>query len=144
MKVGRVVGIDFGTKRIGIAIADPLLLFSQPVGTYSTNEAIRVLDKIAAEEGIAQVIMGWPLEEDGTEGAATERVQQFINRLKKRWPRADFVRQDERFSSEQAKELIKLGERPSLRSTGRGRIDTAAAGIILQDYLDENSGKLQP
>jgi len=88
--------------------------------------------------------MGWPLEEDGTEGAATERVQQFINRLKKRWPRADFVRQDERFSSEQAKELIKLGERPSLRSTGRGRIDTAAAGIILQDYLDENSGKLQP
>lgn len=138
MTSGRVVGIDFGTKRVGIAIADPLRMFSQPVGTYSQNEAVEILQRIEAESGIEIIVIGWPLEEDGKAGKATERVQQYVNRLKNKFGNATIVLQDERYSTERAKELIKDGGRPSLRKTGRERIDTAAAGVILQEYLEEN------
>ena len=138
MTQGRVVGIDFGTKRVGIAIADPLRLFSQPVGTYSQNEAIDVLLRIHAETAIEKIVVGWPVEEDGTAGKATVRVQQYVNRLKKKFSAAVIILQDERYSTERAKELIKGGGNPSLRKTGRERIDTAAAGVILQEYLEEN------
>ena len=137
MTQGRIVGVDFGTKRVGIAIADPLRMFVQPVGTYSQNEAIDVLGRIDAENWIEELVVGWPLEEDGTAGKATERVQQYVNRLRKKLKRAVIILQDERFSTERAKELIKDSGRPSLRKTGRERIDTAAAGIILQEYLEE-------
>ncbi len=139
MQFGRVIGVDFGTKKIGIAIADPLRIFSQPVGTYPQEEALKVIERINRDEGLATIVIGWPFEEDGKEGKATQRVQEFINRMKKLWPDADFVKQDERYSSEKAKELIKASERPSMKSGGRGRIDTAAAGLILQDHLDESS-----
>lgn len=137
MSTGRVVGLDFGTKRVGIAIADPLRMFSQPVGTFSQSGAIEVLDGINNDEGLRHIVIGWPLEEDGTEGRATEQVQHYINRLKKKFPDAIIVRQDERYSSERAKQVIRLSGRPSLRKTGRERIDTAAAGIILQEYLED-------
>lgn len=134
---GRIVGIDYGTKRVGIAIADPLRLFCQPVGTYTPEEAITILDRIESENWIECLVIGWPLELDGSEGLATMRVQQYVNRLKKRFKKAEFILQDERFSTERAKELIKEGGRPSLKKTGRERIDTAAAGIILQEYLED-------
>ncbi len=138
MTRGRIVGIDFGTKRVGIAIADPMRMFSQPVGTYSPDEALLVLDRINAENWIASLVVGWPLEEDGKAGRATIRVQQYVNRLKKRYKKAEIVLQDERFSTQTAKEIIKASARPSLKKTGRSRIDTAAAGVILQEYLEDN------
>lgn len=140
MSSGRTVGIDYGTKRVGIAIADPLLLFAQPVGTYTPDEALRILNRLQGEEGIRCVVIGWPFEEDGKEGKAVQRVKEYVNRIRKILPGVEFVKQDERHSSENAKELIKQGARPSLKSTGRERVDTAAAGVILQDYLDEKSG----
>lgn len=137
MSPGRIVGIDYGTKRVGMAIADPLRLFSQPVGTYSQDEAIDVLVRIDAESGIEIIVIGWPLTEDGSTGIATVRVQQYVNRLKKKFKRAVFILQDERYTTQRAKELIKEGGNPSLRKSGRQRIDTAAAGVILQEYLEE-------
>jgi len=137
MTPGRIVGIDYGTKRVGIAIADPLRMFTQPVGTYTQEEAFAVLERINLESWIERIIIGWPLEEDGTEGVATMRVQQYVNRLKKRFRTVEFVLQDERFTTHRAKEMIKEGGRPSMKKSGRARIDTAAAGIILQEYLED-------
>jgi len=137
MQSGRTIGVDYGTKRVGLAIADPLMMFAQPLGTYPPNEALDVIQRIQGEEGLVRVVVGWPLQEDGSTGKATERVQQYVNRIRKVAPDAEIVLQDERNTSEKAKELIRQSERPSMRSSGRGRIDTAAAGIILQDYLNE-------
>jgi len=133
----RIVGVDYGTKRVGIAKSDPLKLFAQPVGTFSPTEALDAMADIAATDEVQTVVIGWPLEEDGSHGKMIQLVTEYINRIKKRLPGVEIVRRDERHSSERAKELIRTGERPSMRKTGRGRIDTAAAGIILQEYLDE-------
>lgn len=134
---GRVMAVDYGTKRVGVAIADPLRLFAQPVGTFPPNEALDILARVAQEDGVEVVVVGWPLETDGSLGRMTKLVGEYINRIRKRLPQAEIVRVDERNTSEQAKELIRGSMRPSLRSTGRERIDTAAAGLLLQEYLDE-------
>jgi putative Holliday junction resolvase len=134
---GRIIGIDFGTKRVGLAIADPLGMFAQPLGTHSPDEALAELVRIRDHEGIDRIVIGWPLLPDGGEGWMTDRVTEYINRIRKILPETDVIKWDERDSTELAREMIKSGTKPSLRSTGRGRIDTAAAGIILQQYLDE-------
>lgn len=131
------MAVDFGTKRVGVAIADPLRLFAQPVGTFPPNEALDVLTRVGNEEGVDVVVIGWPLESDGSLGRMTKLVGEYINRIRKRLPEAEIVRRDERHTSERAKELIRSSMRPSLRSSGRERIDTAAAGLLLQEYLDE-------
>lgn len=131
------MAVDFGTKRVGVAIADPLRLFAQPVGTFAPNEALDVLFRVHQEDGVDVIVVGWPLETDGSLGKMTKRVGEYINRIRKRIPQAEIVRLDERNTSERAKELIRGGMRPSLRNTGRERIDTAAAGLLLQEYLDE-------
>ena len=128
----RVVAVDFGTKRVGLALADPLRLFAQPFGTFTQDEAVRRLQRLNEDSGIAVVVVGWPLMEDGSEERATARVQAYVNRLRKRLQGTRFVKWDERYTSEEAKDRLRGTGRP----VPRARIDAAAAGIILQEYLD--------
>lgn len=135
--VARIVGIDFGTRRVGIAVADPLRLFAQPLGTHPPDEAAEVLRRLDAEEGIETIVLGWPLEDDGGAGAAVRRVVPFRNRLRKLFPQARTIEWDERDSSRTAVEaLVAAGVRKGARRR-KGRVDRAAAAIILQQYLDE-------
>jgi putative Holliday junction resolvase len=132
----RVVGVDVGTKRVGIAVADPLRLFAQVEGTYSPDEAMEVLADLQDEHGIATVVVGWPLTEEGTEDEATEMVDAFVDRIRERVGEVPVERRDERFTSEIAKDLLR---RAGVSQPGRydkGRVDAAAAAVILQNYLD--------
>lgn len=135
----RLVAVDYGTKRVGLALADPLRLFARPHGTFSPRAAVEELKRLHAEEGIETVVVGWPLTLAGEEGPATERVQQYINRLRNALPGdVRVVKRDERLTSEMAKEAIrrfgvKRREHPK---DDKGRVDAAAAALILQDYLD--------
>jgi putative holliday junction resolvase len=128
----RVVAVDYGTKRVGVALADPLRLFAQPFGTFSQQEAVERLRHLHATDGVAVVVIGWPLTEEGAEGAATARVQQYANRLRNALPGVEIVKWDERYTSELARRQLKEAG----RRRAPGRLDAAAAGIILQEYLD--------
>ena len=134
--LSRIVAVDYGTKRVGVALADPLRLFAQPYGTFSQDEAVDRLRTLHAEEGLAVVVVGWPLTEAGEEGAATQRVQQYINRLRKAVLGVALVKWDERYTSELAKERLKEVGGRQKRRADKGRVDAAAAGIILEEYLD--------
>ena len=135
---GRVVGIDFGTQRVGLAVADPLRLFAQPQGTVPPEDVVPRLEEIAAADGLAVLVVGWPLLPSGEEGEATERVAAFIETLEGAFPEVDIVRRDERHTSEMAKDAIReVGERRSGKPLfEEGRVDAAAAALILQDWLD--------
>lgn len=133
----RIAAIDFGTRRVGIAVSDPLRLFAQPLGTFSPEDALAQLDRIAREEGLSTIVVGWPLTEDGEEGVAVRRVVPFFNRLRKRFPGASVVRHDERFTSARAVDALVEAGVPRKRRRERGRVDQAAAAIILQEYLEE-------
>ncbi|MBX2820079.1 MAG: Holliday junction resolvase RuvX [Rhodothermaceae bacterium] len=136
---GRIIGIDYGKRRVGIAISDPLKLFSIPVGTFAPRDALKEVSKIRGNEGIEAVVIGWPLTIEGEEGVATERVQRFINQLKKAHPGVPLHKVDERYSSRRAMSALVEANVKMKARRQKGRIDSAAAAIILQDYLDESA-----
>ncbi len=133
---GKIVAIDCGTKRVGIAVSDPLQLFAQPFGTFDPESALRALVDLNRKEHVSVFVIGWPLLPDGTKGKATDMVDRFVSRMKNRMDDISVIKQDERFSSEMARELLSEGPKPSLGARKKGRLDTAAAGLILQDYLN--------
>jgi len=132
----RWVGVDVGTKRIGIARSDPLGMFAQAYGTFTPAVAVDELQRLHEEDGIEVLVVGWPLSPDGGENDATAFVNAFVEDLQEPLSDVEVVRQDERFSSEIA--IGNLRE-AGVRQPGRfdkGEVDAAAAAVILQDYLD--------
>ncbi|MEX0821886.1 MAG: Holliday junction resolvase RuvX [Rhodothermales bacterium] len=133
----RLIGIDYGTKRVGIAVSDPLRVFAQAEGTYTVEAAFARLVEMHAEPGFDTVVVGWPLTPDGEEGRAIERVRPFVNRIRTAFPSVTVETWDERYSSERAVEaLVDAGVRRKDRRE-KGRVDAAAAAVILQEYIDE-------
>lgn len=129
--------MDFGTKRTGIALADPLRLFAQPAGAFPPGEAVDELRRIHREEGIETLVIGWPLTEAGEEGISVQRVKEYVARLERALPGVEIVRWDERFTSEYAKRKIaEAGPRKGMRGR-KGRVDAAAAAVILQEFLGQ-------
>ncbi len=110
--------------------------FAQPVGTYAPDKAIEKLKWLNESAGIERLVVGWPLKEDGTEGDAVAFVQSFEKRLRKALPNVGIYRWDERYSSVMARQaIIEAGVRRKARRD-KGRVDAAAAAVILQQYLD--------
>jgi len=136
MGQGRIIGVDYGAKRVGLALSDPLRLFSQPLGAFEPTAALQKLEELDATDGVECLVVGWPVLPDGSEGEAVKKVRSYIKRLRGLLPDVAIVTWNEEYTSELAKSLISRGERPSLWRTGRGRIDAAAAAILLQEYLD--------
>ena len=135
----RLVGIDVGTKRIGIAQTDLLQTFAIPVGTFSPDQIIQQLKNISDESKIAAFIVGWPLTSSGEEGTSTVRVQEFINRLKRNFPEISIIKMDERYSSNQAMEVMIKAGVPKKKRREKERVDRIAAALILERYLEMNT-----
>lgn len=132
----RLVGIDVGTKRIGIAQTDLLKTIASPYGTFPPEKVLDVLRSITQQSKVEAFIVGWPLTMKGEEGKATERVQHFINRLKKAFPDIDIHKVDERNTSVKAmNSMIEAGV-PKKKRREKERVDRIAAALILQQYLD--------
>ena len=136
-KKSRIVGVDIGTKRVGIAVADPLRLFAQTRGTYPPEEALKALREMSDEEGIDTVVVGWPLTEEGTAEDATDMVESYVDRIREALGEVTVVREDERYTSEIAKDLLRRAGVSQPGRYDRGRVDAAAAAVILQGYLDK-------
>ena len=132
----RILGVDYGTKRVGVAISDPLRLFATPVGTYSPTEALAIIKQKHEEIGLERIVIGWPLTLDGKEESATQSVQEYVRRIAKALPDVPISKIDERYSSKRAVHaLVEAGVKKKARRQ-KTRIDSAAAAIILQDFLD--------
>lgn len=136
----RIVGVDFGLARVGIAVADPLRIFATPLGTFSRKEALITLTEIRDREGIELIVLGWPVKLDGTEGETVALVRKFERQLEGALPGVRVVRLDERYTSKIAKQSIVDGGGKRSKRQRKGRLDAAAAAVLLQDYLDSREG----
>lgn len=137
MNLKRIIGIDVGTKRVGLAQSDPTRTIASPIGTYSPDE---ILAKIVAEAlNIQTIVVGWPLSMRGHEGASTEMVTKFVDRIRKKLPDADIQFLDERFTSTIANQSIRHTVTSKKKRQDKGLVDTIAAAILLQSYLDRQS-----
>jgi putative Holliday junction resolvase len=137
----RVLGVDVGARRIGVAISDPSGTLARPLTTLAVNgedDAVnRVADTIgqlAAEaDGLGAVVVGLPASLDGMANDATARVNRFLARLRA-CTAVPIETEDERLSSREAESRLALRERDWRKR--KARLDAAAAAVILQDYLD--------
>jgi len=134
----RILAIDFGTKRIGIAITDPLKIFSIPLTTILNNSSIwKEFDKIFDKYNIQLIIIGYPTNKDGTKSIISEEVENFSESLNNKFQKnIEFV--DERYSSSIAWEHILQGVTSRKKRRNKALIDMNAAAVILEDYLKNN------
>ena len=138
----RVAGLDVGERRIGIAISDPTKTLARPLqslrvaglGVASIDELVEVLTDLAREDdGLELVVVGLPRHLDGAPSEMTAKVEMFAHILERRIG-LPVVLQDERLTSREAES--RLAEREKDWRVRKARLDSAAAAIILQDYLD--------
>jgi len=138
--MSRILAVDLGHKRIGLALTDPLRMIASPFKTltYRTDKQL-IADLLAVIEGnaVETVVIGLPLLEDGGESEGCKRARNFTARL--RGKGVDAVLWDERYTSRQAEESLRrvgLNRRRAL-----SKIDSIAASYILEDYLTENKNR---
>ena len=132
----RLLGIDYGEKRVGIAITDPLMMFASPLKTIirDNNFWNNILD-LFNQFNIEKVILGYPLKENGEESSSTQLVKKFREQLEEKIT-VPIELFDERYSSEIAKQRIIESVSSKKKRRDKSLLDKNAAAIILQDYLD--------
>lgn len=135
----RILAIDYGTKRVGLAKSDPFGSFAQPVGTFSSEKILTVLASFLHDEPVEKIIIGHPLNSDGTKNRMTGLVDRFIEKLTKTFPDIPIETIDEHGSSRQAQRLLIESGLSRKKRQQKGRLDTAAACLLLQNYLENAS-----
>jgi len=132
----RILAIDFGTKRIGLAVTDPLNIFAYPLITLSNDSKfIEKLKKIIEEYHIVKIILGYPLKESGAESTSSLSVLKFKTELENKIDlKIELI--DERYSSSIARERIIQSVVSKKKRRDKSLLDKNAAAVILEDYLN--------
>lgn len=133
--MARILSIDYGKKRTGIAVTDPLQIIANGLATVSTSELLSYLKDYLSREQVEKIIIGRPLQTNGQPSENLQRVEQFVNRWKKEMPDVPVEYVDERFTSVLAHQaMIDGGLRKKARQD-KALVDKISATIILEDYL---------
>lgn len=132
----KLLAIDYGIKRTGIAVTDDLQIIASGLTTVPTTELLPFLKKYCSQETIATIIVGLPKQMDNTPSESEPFIQSFIEKLSSELPHIPIVRYDERFTSKLATQtLINSGIRKKQRQN-KALLDEISATIILQSYMD--------
>lgn len=140
--VGRIMAIDYGTRRTGLAVTDPSHTFAFPHDTVPTHLLFEYLVTYLQQESIDSFIVGDPKRLNNTSSDTTKLADQFTVQLKKKFPDIPVIRFDERLTSKMASQsMIESGQSRKLRRD-KSEIDRVSAALILQNYLTSLSGNL--
>ena len=134
--MGRILSIDYGKKRTGIAVTDPLKIIAGGVTTVATTDLVKYLTDYVTRENVERVIIGEPKQNDGTPSENMSRITPFVNRWRKLFPNIPMELYDERFTSVLAhRAMIDGGLRKKARQN-KALVDEISATIILESYLE--------
>ncbi len=133
--MGRIICIDYGGKRTGIAVSDPLKMIATGLKTIPSGELIDFLKKYITTEPVERIIIGDPKNLDGSDTHATPLVKKAISLLEKNFPHLPIEQVDERYSSRMAKmAMLEMGMKKKQRRE-KENVDVIAATLLLQEYL---------
>jgi len=137
--VARIICIDYGKKRTGIAVTDPLKIIATALQTIETPQLFSFLKKYFTAESVERILIGHPLNLDDSPTHSTPLVEAAIKRLQKEFPQIPVEKVDERFTSVLAgKAMIEMGMKKKDRRQ-KGNVDQIAATIMLQEYLNQHN-----
>ena len=134
--MGRILGIDFGTKRIGIAVTDPLQIFASPLKSVKNHEFDSFIEEYAKVEQIEEFVIGYPMTLNNQPSESVKYIDPFIKKLKKLFPGIPVNKIDERFTSGMAFRTIIEGGVKKKGRQDKSMVDKISASIILQSFLD--------
>jgi putative holliday junction resolvase len=133
----RILAIDYGTKRTGIAVTDSMQIIASGLTTVETNKLFDFLQKYFETEQVEKVVIGEPKQMNGLPSQSAETIGIFVNQFKITFPAVEVVRMDERFTSKIALQTMIASGLKRKQRQNKALIDEIAATIILQDYLNQ-------
>ena len=135
--MGRILSIDYGKKRTGLAVTDPLQIIAGGLSTIETKDLFDFLSAYVAREGVERIVIGKPTQPNGQPSENLVRVENFVNRWRKACPEVPIEYYDERFTSVLAhRAILEGGVKKKTRRENKGLVDEVSATIILQDYMN--------
>ena len=136
--MGRIIGIDYGRKRTGIAVTDPLKIIANGLATVPSHTVVEFLQNYMKTETVEKIVVGLPKQLNGNPSESMQYITPFLNRLKKVIPNVPVVMYDERFTSTLAHKAMIDGGMKKKDRQNKEIVDTIAATIILNDFLQSN------
>ena len=133
--MARILSIDYGKKRTGLAVTDPLQIIAGGLATVATSELFDYLKDYVAREEVERMVIGEPKQPNGQPSENLQRVQQFVNRWRKAMPQIPIEYYDERFTSVLAHQAMLDGGLKKKTRQDKALVDEISATIILQDYM---------
>jgi len=133
--MGRILAIDYGSKRVGLAVSDPLRIIATPLTTVHSKDLVEFLKEYIVKEGVDIIVVGEPKTLMNEQSDSARYIEPFVKHLKKVFKEINIVRYDERFTSVIAQQtLIQSGAGKKQRAN-KENVDKISAAIILQDYM---------
>ncbi|HOK35941.1 MAG TPA: Holliday junction resolvase RuvX [Paludibacteraceae bacterium] len=139
--MGRILALDYGRKRVGIAITDPLQISANALETVHVHEIIPFLEKFLAKENVEKILIGYPLQMNGQESESMKYIKPFVASLQKKFPDIELIYVDERFTSTLAHKAMLKGGLKKKDRQNKALVDKISATIILQSYLESIKNK---
>ncbi len=137
--MGRILAIDYGTKRTGVAVTDPLRIIAGGLETVPTHQLMPWLKQYFAREDVDMVVVGKPLRMDGAPSDSWTHIEPFAARLRREFPDKKVVWHDERFTSAIAQKAIIAGGVRKIARRDKSLVDKVSAAIILQDFMESRA-----
>ncbi len=139
--MGRILAVDYGTKRCGIAVTDPAGIIASPLSTVRTHDIETFLLEYDRKETIDEFVIGYPRQMNNEPSEAARQIDIFIVRLKKLFPGKNITLVDERFSSKSAMQAMIDGGVRKIKRQDKAMVDRISASIILQVFMETNANK---
>jgi len=134
--MSKILSIDYGSKRCGLAISDDLQMIGSPLRTVATHELFVDIGQLLENEDVEGIVIGLPKDLRGGQTDASKLVMKFIKKVKRAFPNLKVWSEDERFTSKIAMQAMLAGNVPKHKRRDKSVIDKVSASIILQSFLD--------
>lgn len=139
--MGRILAIDYGNKRVGLAVSDPGRIIANNLTTVHTNDIWEYLQQYFNAEDVDTVIVGYPLQMNNTASESVFFINPFIKKLKEKYPEKKLELVDERFTSKMAHRTMIEGGLKKMARRNKELVDSISATIILQSYMEQQRYK---
>jgi putative Holliday junction resolvase len=136
--MGRIMAIDYGVKRTGIAVSDPLRIIATGLTTVNSGELMAFLKKYCSDEQVDKILVGIPINLDGSDTHGTAPARSALKKIREQFPSIAVEEIDERFSSKMAKQAMIEMDLSRKKRRDKKLVDEIAATILLQEYMQGN------
>ncbi|MEN8158136.1 MAG: Holliday junction resolvase RuvX [Bacteroidota bacterium] len=137
--MSRILAIDYGTKRTGIAVTDPGRMIASPMETVPTHELMNYLESYFGREKVETLVVGHPTKQDGSDSESMKPLRFFVQAFRKRFPEIRVEWMDERFTSKMAMDALVAGGMKKSDRRVKGNVDKVSAALILQSWMERQN-----